>query len=54
MVVYYHCVEEKSKDKDSPAYVPSLLSFTDAPAKSKAEKDLVRWEAAKKDNYLRI
>ena len=28
--------------------MPSLFSFTDSPAKRKAEKDLERWEAAKR------
>ena len=61
---YYYCndnygsispfVGEKSKAKDSPAYMPSLFSFTDAPVKHKAEKDMARWEAAKEDDYLRI
>ena len=28
--------------------MPTLFSFTDAPAKHKVEKDLERWEAAKR------
>ena len=38
---------EKCDDQDSPAYVPSLFSFTDSPAKRKAEYDLERWKAVK-------
>ena len=35
-------------DKDSPAYVPSLFSFTDSSMKRRAEQALVRWQAAKR------
>ena len=39
---------EKSNDKDSPAYVPLLFSFTDSPAKGKAEYSMERWRAVKR------
>ena len=35
-------------DKDSPAYIPSLFSFTDSSTKKRAEQALARWEAAKR------
>ena len=35
-------------DEDSPAYVPSLFSFTDSSTKRQAEQALVRWKAAKR------
>ena len=34
-------------EKDSPAYIPSLFSFTDLSTKRRAEQALVRWQAAK-------
>ena len=41
-------VEARSDDKDSPAYVPTLFSFSGSPAKHKGERDLQRWESAKR------
>ena len=39
---------EKSMEKDSPSYIPSLFSFTDLSTKRRAEQALVRWQAAKR------
>ena len=41
-------IGEKSVDKDNPAYVPSLFSFTESSMKQRAEQALVRWQAAKR------
>ena len=41
-------IGEKSMDKDSPAYVPSLFPFTDSSMKRRAEQALVRWQTAKR------
>ena len=38
---------EKCDDQDSPAYVSLLFSFTDSPAKRRAEYDLERSKAVK-------
>ena len=46
--VLFNSVGSKSTDKDSPAYVPTLFSFSGSPAKHKGEKDLQRWESAKR------
>ena len=35
-------------DKDNPAYVPSLFSFTESSMKRRAEQALVRWQAVKR------
>ena len=35
-------------DKDSPAYVPSIFSFTDPSTKRQIEQALARWQAAKR------
>ena len=35
-------------DKDSPAYVPSLFSFTESSMKRRAKQALVRWQAVKR------
>ena len=44
IIVY---IGEKCDDQDSPAYVPSLFSFTDSPAKHRTEYDLEWWKAVK-------
>ena len=41
-------VGARSADKDSPAYVPTLFSFSGSPAKCKGERNLQRWESAKR------
>ena len=43
---------EKCDDQDSPAYVPLLFSFTDSPAKCRAECDLKQWKAAKQRHLV--
>ena len=35
-------------EKDSPAYVPSLFSFTDPSTKRRAEQALARWQVTKR------
>ena len=43
---------EKCDDQDSPAYVPLLFSFTDSPAKRRAEHDLEQWKAVKQRHLV--
>ena len=38
----------KSEDPLSPAYIPSLFSFTPSPKKRRAEQGLERYEVAKR------
>jgi len=38
-------VGEKSNDKDTPAFVPTLFSFTDSPTKYQIERSLEQWKA---------
>ena len=47
-----HLPGEKSDDKDSSAYVPSLFCFTESPAKRRAEHDLERWRALKRRHLV--
>ena len=41
-------VGQKSDDPLSPAYVPSIFSFTPSPKKRKSEQGIERYEAAKR------
>ena len=53
-MLYIHLIlGEKSSDPDSPAYVPTLFTFTDSPAKCQAENNLKRWEAVQRRRQLR-
>ena len=44
---------EKSDDPLSPAYVPSIYSFTTNEKKRKAEQDMERYSAAKRRSEIR-
>jgi len=44
----------KSNDKNSPAYVPIIISITISAAKCKAEQDLQRYEAGKRRCLLNV
>ena len=38
----------KSDDPQSPAYIPTIFSFTSSPLKRKANRDLLRYQAIKR------
>ena len=39
-------VGEKSDDPESPAYIPTIFTFTSSPDRMRVERDLLRYEAA--------
>ena len=52
-VQYLFISGQKSDDKDSPSYCPSLFSFTAQEVKQRVERDVEGWSAAKRRRVSR-